>query len=248
MTTHINGTHSAQNAHSTMVRSLKDRMDCVDIPDTFEGFDKRHFCIPSHYHEGLGNVVLTYGMLRDRIQKLARDMFTDFVKAGRTKLMVICVLRGGSRFFNDLLENLDKLNTAADGSGGQTIDITIEFIRVKSYKGDESSGSLQLVGNDSWERMFSGKHVLLVEDVIDTGLTMVELLKVIEGYSTKSLTVTALTKKRRPEVEYWPDYCGFLVPSKHIVGYNYDFNNHYRDMAHVCFLGEEAKKIYPKEA
>ena len=95
--------------------------------------------------------------------------------------------------------------------------------------------------------LFRGKNVLLVEDVIDTGLTMEKLLKVLEGYSPNSLSVTALTKKRRPEVEYWPDYCGFEVPSRHIVGYNYDFNNHYRDMAHVCFLGEKAKEIYPKE-
>ena len=95
--------------------------------------------------------------------------------------------------------------------------------------------------------LFRGKNVLLVEDVIDTGLTMEKLLEVLEGYSPKSLSVTALTKKRRPEVEYWPDYCGFKVPSRHIVGYNYDFNNHYRDMAHVCFLGEKAKEIYPIE-
>ena len=103
---------------------------------------------------GLGNVILTYGQIQDRIQKLARDMFTDFVSDGLTHLTVICVLRGGSRFFNDLLEQFDKLNTAADGLGGKTIDITVEFIRVKSYAGDQSTGHIKLVGSDNWKPIF----------------------------------------------------------------------------------------------
>jgi len=225
---------------------MSNKMDCVVIPDDFPGYDKRHFCIASHYQQGLGNVLIPYGMVQDRIAKLARDIFTDFLSKGRTVVTVICVLRGGSRFFNDLLEQFDRLNTGTP-PGGHTLDITVEFIRVKSYDGDKSSGEVRLQGEETWQQFCSGKNVLLVEDVIDTGLTMKKLLEVLEGHGTKSLTVTALCKKRRSDCSYVPDYCGFEVPDRYIVGYNYDFNNHFREMAHVCFLGEKAKDIYPAE-
>ena len=92
--------------------------------------------------------------------------------------------------------------------------------------------------------MFRGRHVLLVEDVVDSGKTMQKLLNVIDGFKPKSLAVTCLTKKRRSDCSYVPDYYGFEVPDKYIVGYAYDYNNHFRDMAHVCFLGEKAKVEY----
>ena len=104
-------------------------------------------------HLGLGNVLIPYGMVQDRITKLARDMFTDFVAKGRTVLTVICVLRGASRYFNDLLEQFNRLNNCTPPDG-QTLDITIEFIRVKSYCGDKSTGEVKLQGTENWKEFF----------------------------------------------------------------------------------------------
>jgi len=216
--------------------------DVVQIPDDFEGYDKALFNLPKHYEECVGNVVLSYGMVQDRIEKMASDIFNDFIRQNRTHVRVICVLRGGYRFFNDLLHYFDKLN--ATKSEGKTLEITIEFIRVKSYVGDQTTGQIEIKGVEEWDHIFRDKHVLIVEDVIESGKTMKRLLEVTKNFNPLSLSVAVLTKKRRDDVPYISDYCGFVVPNRYIVGYAYDFNNHFRDMAHVCYLTEQAKDKY----
>merc|ERR1712126_29874 len=108
---------------------------------------------------------------------MASDIYNDLISQNRNQVRIICVLRGGYRFFNDLLHYFDKLNTAAS-SHGQTLEITIEFIRVKSYVGDRTTGQIEIQGVEEWDHFFRDKHVLLVEDVIESGTTMKRLLEV----------------------------------------------------------------------
>ena len=125
--------------------------NCVVIPDDFAGYDKRLYSIPKHYQDLLGNVLIPYGMVQDRIKKVASDMFNDFVAQKRTPLSVICVLKGGYRFFNDLLVAFDNLNVS---NQEKALDVTIDFIRVKSYVGDKSTGDISIKGIEDWDVAF----------------------------------------------------------------------------------------------
>lgn len=89
----------------------------------------------------------------------------------------------------------------------------------------------------------SGKHVLLVEDIIDTGLTLSRLRQMLGVRNPASLKiVTLLDKPERRRVDITPDYCGFTIPDKFVVGYGLDYNNLYRNLPEVCILKEELYK------
>ena len=104
------------------------------------------------------------GAIVDRIEKLAYDMMQDY--HGET-IHLMCVLKGGSAFFQDLCSALRKFH---DYSGQNYVPYTFDFVRVKSYEGTESTGTVQITGCDITK--LSNKHILFVEDIIDTGLTM----------------------------------------------------------------------------
>lgn len=146
--------------------------------------DPSHFYIPQHYQDDLKHLLVPHGMIVDRVEKLAYDIAQDY--EGHT-IHMLCVLKGkhkpvvptpisnsveiillgGSTFFGDLCKALRRFHDYARLS---YIPYTFDFIRVKSYEGTESSGHVQITGCDVSK--LAGKHVLFIEDIIDTGLTM----------------------------------------------------------------------------
>lgn len=100
-------------------------------------------------------------------------------------------------------------------------------------KNQESNGEVQIIGSDDMSNI-KGKNVLIVEDIIDTGRTMVKLLKTMEKYSPKQVRVCSLLVKRTSRSNgFLPDYAGFSIPEKFVVGYALDLNEHFRDLE-VC--------------
>jgi len=157
-------------------------------------------------------------------------------------LVVLCVLKGGYKFFADLCDQIQQISRNA----GMSIPLAPDFIRVQSYVDDQSSGNIQIHGIDNLASL-SGKNVLIVEDIIDTGLTMQKLLQTIKEYQPKSVRVASLVVKRAPNSNgYRPDYIGFEVPNYFIVGYAIDYNEHFRDLGHICVINEAGKKKYAK--
>jgi len=129
-------------------------------------------------------------MIMDRVQKLAKDIREAYT--GKT-IHLLCVLKGGSAFFQDLqvcLRNFHQFSTQTD------IPFTFDFIRAKSYSGTESTGTVQVSGCDLDK--LKDKHVLLVEDIVDTGTTMSYLVPLLASYNPASLKVTSLLEKRTP--------------------------------------------------
>ena len=93
-----------------------------------------------------------------------------------------------------------------------------------------------------------GKNVLIVEDIIDTGRTMGKLLSLIENYQPKKVKVASLLVKRlEGGRKYTPNYIGFEVPDKFVVGYALDYNEYFRDLNHICVLNEAAIHKYSAE-
>ncbi|KAJ1961323.1 hypoxanthine phosphoribosyltransferase 1, partial [Dimargaris xerosporica] len=157
------------------------------------------------------------------------------------QLVACCVLKGGHQFFADLMNQMKKWITKSR----KHIPLSLEFIKVKSYVNDRSTGDVQISLTEEELKDLEGKHLLIVEDIIDTGNTMVRLLKVLEQYNPASVRVASLLLKKTPlSCGYIPDYVGFAIPDAFVVGYALDYNEHFRDLDHICVINETGKVKY----
>ncbi|XP_032969839.1 hypoxanthine-guanine phosphoribosyltransferase-like isoform X2 [Rhinolophus ferrumequinum] len=191
----------------------------VVISDDEPGYDLDLFCIPSHYAEVLEKVFIPHGLIMDRTERLARDVMKEM---GGHHIVALCVLKGGYKFFADLLDYIKVLNRNSDRS----IPMTVDFIRLKSYCNDQSTGDIKVIGGDDLSTL-TGKNVLIVE------------------HNPKMVKVASLLVKRTPRnVGYRPDFVGFEIPDKFVVGYALDYNEYFRDLNHVCVISETGKAKY----
>uniref|UniRef100_A0A9J7XT51 Hypoxanthine phosphoribosyltransferase n=1 Tax=Cyprinus carpio carpio TaxID=630221 RepID=A0A9J7XT51_CYPCA len=204
---------------------------CVVINDEEQGYDLDLFCIPKHYAADLERVFIPHGLIMDRTERLARDIMKDM---GGHHIVALCVLKGGYKFFADLLDYIKALNRNNDRS----IPMTVDFIRLKSYQNDQSTGDIKVIGGDDLSTL-TGK------DIIDTGKTMKTLLELLKQYNPKMVKVASLLVKRTPRsVGYRPDFVGFEIPDKFVVGYALDYNEYFRDLNHICVINETGMEKY----
>eukprot|EP00598_Pedospumella_elongata_P012900 CAMPEP_0185012568 /NCGR_PEP_ID=MMETSP1098-20130426/98369_1 /TAXON_ID=89044 /ORGANISM="Spumella elongata, Strain CCAP 955/1" /LENGTH=246 /DNA_ID=CAMNT_0027541633 /DNA_START=135 /DNA_END=875 /DNA_ORIENTATION=+ len=191
-----------------------------------------HFYIPTHYQDTLGGLMIPAGAIHDRIEKLAHDIMEDY--HGVT-IHLICVLKGGSTFFSDLSSCMKKIHNY---NREKYIPYTFDFIRVKSYEGTSSTGNVKIDNIDV--STLAGKHVLFVEDIIDTGLTMSRLLAYLKDQvKPASIRVASLLEKRTDRsCGFKADYVGFSVPDEFAVGYCLDYNEVYRDLPHIGVINQ----------
>lgn len=142
------------------------------------------------------------------------------------------MLKGGHQFFSDLTNEIKKLRR----DNGTSVQLYLEFIRVKSYTNDSAGGVHISLSNQELEE-FKGKNLLIVEDIIDTGATMVHLLDRLEDFEPKSVKVASLLiKKTEKSNGYVPHYVGFAIPDAFVVGYALDYNEYFRDLDHICVI------------
>ena len=194
------------------------------------GYDLDLFCKTNHYAEDLQKVFVPHGLIMDRTERLARDVMKEM---GGHHLVALCVLKGGYKFFADLNRNSDK-----------SIPMTVDFIRLKSYCNDQSTGEIKVIGGDDLSTL-TEKNVLIVEDITDTGKTMQTLLSLVKKHKPKMVKAASLLVKRTPRsVRYRPDFVGFEIPDKFVVGYALDYNEYFRDLNHVCVITETRKAKY----
>lgn len=206
-----------------------ERNDCIRIKDEFEAYSMNHFCIPKHYEGDLETVMIPRGLVLDRVERMARDIHRA-LRHG--PIVALCVLKGGYQFFKDLVQHIKDLNA----NSGHSVQMGIDFIRLKSYMNESSTGEVQIVGSDDLSGL-SGKHVLIVEDIIETGNTMVKLVSTLEKYNPASIKVATLLLKRTGKpCAFKPDHVGFDIPDKFVVGYALDYNEYFRDLDHICVL------------
>jgi len=157
--------------------------------------------------------------IQERIAELGAQINTDY--AGRS-VVLVCVLKGSFMFLADLARHL-------------TIPTRIDFIGTKSYEGTTTSGQVQLTKD--LDRSIEGEDVLLVEDIIDTGLTLNYLKQLLNQRDPRSLKVAAfLDKPSRRRINVQGDYIGFTIEDKFVIGYGLDFEQRYRNLKDVCIL------------
>ena len=168
-------------------------------------------------------VLLSAQQIQNRIREMGAEIDRDY--PGGEPVYLIAVLKGACIFLADLARTM---KTPA----------RLEFIGIASYgKGKTTSGQVQLTKD--LDVPIEGHHVILVEDIVDTGITLTYLAKLLAQRKPKSLRIATLLDK--PERRLSPvkvDYAGFQIPDEFVVGYGLDYAEDYRSLSDVCVLGE----------
>jgi len=174
-------------------------------------------------HEDLREILITEEEIRQKVEELGRKLTEDY--RGKNPLCV-CVLKGAALFMTDLVRRME-------------IPLEMDFMAVSSYGASTvSSGVVRIIKD--LDTSVEGRHVLMVEDIIDTGLTLSYLLELMRQRNAASIkVVTLLDKPHRRVVDLNPDYCGFTVPDAFLVGYGLDYAEKYRNLPYIGILKEE---------
>ncbi|XP_032407558.1 phosphoribosyltransferase domain-containing protein 1-like isoform X2 [Xiphophorus hellerii] len=203
----------------------------IVIKDDWPGYNLDLFTYPEHYHDDIENVYIPHGVIMNRIERLARYVMEDFEDS---KIMVLCVLKGGYKFCADLVEFIKVLGC----SSNRYLETQVEFIRLKSYLNDQSTEDLHIIGS-------SDLSFLRGKAIVDTGKTMKALLKHVETFEPKMVKVAGLLVKRLSNMtESLTDYVGFEIPNRFVVGYALDYNEYFRDLNHICVISKTGKMKY----
>ncbi|KAJ3063271.1 hypoxanthine phosphoribosyltransferase 1 [Rhizoclosmatium sp. JEL0117] len=198
---------------------------------------KEAFVIPEHYKDDISSVLIPHGLIINRIEKIAQDIAKDY----QGPITACCVLKGASVFYADLMNALRKVKTPDQGS----VQFSYEFMKVKSYHNTESTGEVKISLTEDELKSYKGKHLLIVEDIVDTGVTMVALLNRLKQYEPASVRVVSMLLKRTERSNgYVPDYFGFSVPDYFVIGYGLDYNEYFREMEHICIISESGIEKY----
>ena len=163
--------------------------------------------------------LITADQIRQRIAELAQQIRGD---APEAELHFIGVLKGSVFFLTDLLR-------AMPGS------VTMDFIAVASYAGTKSSGEVRLLKDV--DRGLQDRHVIVVEDIVDTGLTLHYLQDILRARGPASLrTACLLSKPSRRKIDVPVDYVGFTIDDQFVVGYGLDYDEHHRHLPYIGVL------------
>ena len=170
------------------------------------------------YHEFLAEVLIPEDRLQTRIAELGVEISRDY--QGQ-EILLVCILRGGVMFLTDLIRHI-------------SVPLAIEFMAVSSYGTGkrESSGEVRITLDLNVS--LSGRSVILVEDIIDSGRTLASVIDLLSTRHPKNLVVcTLLDKAERREVEVPLRYRGFTIPNKFVFGYGLDLDEYYRNLPFI---------------
>jgi hypoxanthine phosphoribosyltransferase len=164
-------------------------------------------------------VLIDAEALQAKVLELAAEVNRDYADR---EVLLVCVLKGAVVFMTDLMRCLD-------------VPYEIDFMAVQSYEGTKSTGVVKIVKD--LDRDLTGRHVLLVEDIVDSGLTLQFLLGHLRAQAPASLEVCALlTKPAKRKVEIEARYTGFEIPDRFVVGYGLDVDEKLRGLPHIAVL------------
>lgn len=174
-------------------------------------------------HEDLERVLISAEEIDKRVGELAEQICADY--AGKT-ILLVTLLKGGVTFLVDLMRKL-------------TVPVEIDFMGVSSYgSGSKTSGVVKI--EKDLDSPIQGRHVLLVEDIIDSGLTLAYVRDLLLDRAPASLRIcTILNKPSRRKVDVKVDYIGFDIPDEFVVGYGLDYAQKHRNLPYVGVLKRE---------
>ena len=185
--------------------------------------------MPAHARDTVNMATITYQGLQvlytrqqiaDKVAEMGAQITRDL---NDEKLVMVGVLKGAAIFLSDLARSVQ-------------VDTTFDFVAVSSYgKGQRSSGAVKLIKD--LDEPIEGKNVLVVEDILDTGLTLSYLRKLFLQQKPKTLRIAALLDKPSRRIEKIDaDYVGFSIPNLFVIGYGMDYAERYRNLPDICLM------------
>lgn len=180
-----------------------------------------------HLAANVGEILFDEATLKQRVKELAAEITADYQPLDIDELVVVGILRGSVLFMGDLIRSIE-------------LPVTIDYMAMSSYtRGTRTSGTVRILKDVN--ESITDKHVLVVEDIVDTGLTLQCLTDLLAARKPKSLKIcTLLDKPSRRLVPVAVNYTGFVIPDKFVIGYGLDYEGHYRHLPYIGVLKPEA--------
>ncbi len=172
-------------------------------------------------------ILLTKEQIAEKVESLGKELSNDFKDE---KPLLVCILKGSVVFFADLIRAI-------------SIPIEIDFMSISSYGlSTKSSGEVKIIKD--LDTSIENKHIIIVEDIVDSGYTLSYLKRLLFSRNPKSIKIcTLLDKKERRVCDIEPDYVGFDIPDEFIIGYGLDYAEKYRNLSYIGVL---KRSIYEK--
>ena len=171
-------------------------------------------------YNDLERILFSKEQIATRVKELGAQLSKDY--AGKNPIF-ICILKGSVLFFSDLIKEI-------------TVPINLDFMAVSSYGASTKSSGVVRILKDL-DHGIEGKDVLLVEDIVDSGMSMSYLIKQLYTRKPASIKLmTLLDKPERRRVDLTADYIGFTIPDEFVIGYGLDYAEKYRNLPDVCIL------------
>lgn len=179
------------------------------------------------FREDMAEILLDNDVIQSRIRELGAQISRDY--EGK-EVILLCILKGAVMFFSDLARNL-------------TVQCQMDFMGISSYGDGVKTSGIVRIAKDV-DISITGRHVLIVEDIMDSGLTLNHLTQLLASRNPASLKIVCLLDKpERRECDITPDYCGFIIPNKFVVGFGLDYIGRYR---HLPYVGVLKPEVYAK--
>ncbi len=173
--------------------------------------------------QDIAEVLLSEEVIRARVKELGEQLSRDY--AGK-EVVLVCILKGACVFFADLARQM-------------TVHIKMDFMGISSYGDAMKTSGIVRITKDM-DTSITDRHVIIAEDIMDSGLTLSHLTRLLSARNPASMRICCLLDKpERRECDITPDYCGFLIPNKFVVGYGLDYEGRYRNLPYVGVLKPE---------
>ena len=170
--------------------------------------------------EGINRILISESAIQAEILAMAKELDAEYAE---DQPLVICVLRGAVAFMADLVKAM-------------TIPLEMDFMAISSYGTSTKSSGVVRILKDLDEEI-SDRRLIVVEDIVDSGLTLHYLLELLAARNPKDIRVVALVKKEKPDaIEVQVDRIGFTVPDEFVVGYGLDYAGRYRNLPYIGIL------------
>ncbi len=179
--------------------------------------------------DDISHVLLTEEEIQRRVKELGAQLSRDY--ADSDEVMLICILRGAVMFFADLARAM-------------SVPVQMDFMGISSYGNENKTSGIVRITKDI-DTSITDRDVVIAEDIMDSGLTLAHLTKLLSSRNPKSLrTCCLLDKPERRECDITPDYFGFVIPNEFVVGYGLDYVGIYRNLP---FVGVLKPSVYSGE-
>ena len=174
-------------------------------------------------NKDVAKILVDEKTIEEAVERIAREIDRDY-KGEDKHLILVCILKGSIVFMGDLMKKI-------------TVPLEIDCMKVSSYgSGTVTTGTIN-IHLDLIRPDLDKCDLLLIEDIIDSGVTLSYLTKYLLGKGARSVrTCTLLDKPSRRKVDFTPDYCGVIVPDEFVIGYGLDYNEKYRALPYVGVL------------